>query len=300
MVNISLFVNNFIHYVIEVLPALILGFFISGLIHEFLPDDFVDRYLAKKNFLSILWATLVGVLLPICCIGNLPVAISFYKRGARLGPVLAFLVATPATSITALLVTYRLLGLKFTIYIFFAAIVVGLIVGLIGNLFPVSDNKNKPDVCPQCKEAADGHHHHPDSLVEKMKAVLIYSFWKMPREIGLEIIVGLVLAALVVSMAPLEDIISTYLSGAFGYVFALPFAIIMYICSTATVPLVDALVNSGMNIGAGMLLLLVGPITSFGTLLVVRKEFGNKVLWAYLTVICLAGLILGYGFSLIY
>ena len=53
------------------------------------------------------------------------------------GPVLAFLVATPATSITALLVCYALLGIKFTVFIFFAVIVMGLVMGLIGNLIRV-------------------------------------------------------------------------------------------------------------------------------------------------------------------
>jgi uncharacterized membrane protein YraQ (UPF0718 family) len=295
--DMVVFVKTLIHYIIEVGPVLILGFFLSGLIHEFLPEDFVDRYLAKKNFISILWATVVGAILPICCVGNLPVAVSFYKRGARLGPVLAFLVATPATSITALLVAYRLLGIKFTIYIFFAAIVVGIVMGLIGNLFKVPVTKAKEEVCEHCGEA--GHQHGAHSLSERIKSVFVYSFWEMPREMGIEITLGLVLAALIVSIAPVEKLISIYLGGPLGYAFALPFGIIMYICSTATVPLVDAFVNSGMNIGAGMLLLLVGPITSFATLLVIRKEFGNKILAVYLAVICILGLLLGYGFTLI-
>lgn len=295
--GIDLFFQTLLGYIVEVGPVLLLGFFLSGLIHEFLPDDFVEKYLAKKNIFSIFWATLIGAILPICCVGQLPVAVSFHKRGARLGPVLAFMVATPATSITALLVTYRLLGLKFAVYIFFAALVMGVVMGLIGNMFKIDTPKTDEEVCPHC--GISGHHHHEQNLLGKLKSVLVYSFWEMPREMGKEILIGLVLAALIVSIAPVERLISLYLGGVFGYFFALPFAVIMYICSTATVPLVDAFVNSGMNIGAGMLLLLVGPITSFGTLLVVKKEFGLRVLLAYLTVICLGGLLLGYGFSLI-
>jgi uncharacterized protein len=294
--NINIFFHTILHYIIEVAPALILGFLISGVIHEFLPDDFVEKYLAKKNMLSIFWAALIGTILPICCIGSLPVAVSFYKRGARMGPILAFLVATPATSITALLVTYRLLGLNFTIYIFFAAIIIGIIMGLIGNLFPVPPiEKKEEEACEHCGKKEP--HSHP--FLEKIKGALLYGFWEMPREIGKEVAIGLILAALIVSIAPIGKLIGLYLGGAYGYLFALPFGIIMYICSTATVPMVDAFINSGMNIGAGMLLLLVGPITSVGTLLVIRKQFGNKILWTYLGVICVMGLLLGYGFSLI-
>ena len=54
-----------------------------------------------------------------------------------------------------------------------------------------------------------------------------------------------------------------------------------------------------MNIGAGMVLLLVGPITSWGTILVLRKEFGGKMLAIYLAVVSVMSLALGYCFSLI-
>jgi hypothetical protein len=73
----------------------------------------------------------------------------------------------------------------------------------------------------------------------------------------------------------------------------------MYICATGSVPLVHALVWQGMNIGAGMTLLLVGPITSWGTILVLRKEFGGKILTIFLVVVSGMSLLLGYCFSLI-
>jgi uncharacterized membrane protein YraQ (UPF0718 family) len=297
-VNINLFFQTILHYIVDVAPAIAVGFFISGLIHEFMPEDFVSRYLAKKNIFAILWATVVGALLPVCCFGSLPVAISFHKRGARLGPILAFLVATPATSITALLVVYRLLGLKFAVYIFFAAIVLGIIMGLITNQFHVPPVKIEEEICPHCEKPMHKHPHaHP--LGERIKSVLKFAYWEMPRDIGKEILIGLVLAAFIASFSPVERLINLYLGKAFGYVFALIFGLSMYMCSTGAVPLVHAFINAGMNIGAGMLLLLAGPVTSFGTLLVVRKQFGNRILGVYVVVISVVALILGYTYSLI-
>ena len=52
-------------------------------------------------------------------------------------------------------------------------------------------------------------------------------------------------------------------------------------------------------IGAGMVLLIVGPVTSWGTMLVIRKEFGGNTLLTYLVVICITALVLGYCFSII-
>src|SRR3989344_5151440 len=127
------FISVFVHYCIEILPALAIGFFISGFVHEFIPEDIVLKYLGTKGVKPILYSTLIGTFLPVCCWGSLPIAVSFYKKGARLGPILAFLVATPATSVSAFLVAWSVLGLKFALYIFFAVIVMGVAIGLIGD-----------------------------------------------------------------------------------------------------------------------------------------------------------------------
>ncbi len=124
-------------YLIEVLPFLAIGFFLSGLIHKFVPTEWVERHLGGRGIKPLLYSTLAGTALPICCFGSLPVAVSLHQKGARLGPVLAFLVTTPATSISALLVCYALLGIKFTVFIFFAVILMGLVMGAIGNLIKV-------------------------------------------------------------------------------------------------------------------------------------------------------------------
>ncbi|OIO35394.1 MAG: hypothetical protein AUJ74_06535 [Candidatus Omnitrophica bacterium CG1_02_44_16] len=281
------------HYSIEVLPALAIGFLLSGIAHEFIPQSWVDRNLGNKGLRAILMATFVGALLPICCWGSLPVAIGFYKKGAKLGPVLAFLVATPATSISALLVTYVLLGLKFAIFIFIAVIVMGIIVGMAGNMLHYEQkHQGPPEKCPHCHQEAATCKHRTDMFC-RVKSVLKYSFIDMPKELGLEMLIGLLLAALVMAYAPLGELIGKYLFGAAGYAFSLIFGLLTYVCSTATVPLVDAFIKQGMNVGAAMVFLLVGPITSYGTIFVLRKEFGAKILFIYLGLISIISLLFG-------
>jgi len=80
-------------YLIEVLPFLAIGFLLSGLIHEFVPSKWVERHLGGGGIKPILYSTLVGTVLPICCLGALSLTVSLHQKGARLGPVLAFLVA---------------------------------------------------------------------------------------------------------------------------------------------------------------------------------------------------------------
>ena len=293
------FLHHLLHYLIEVVPALAIGFFLSGLAHEFIPQDWVDRNLGHTGFKAVFMSTFVGALLPICCWGALPVAVGFYKKGAKLGPVLAFLVATPATSISALLVTYNILGLKFAVFIFFAVIVMGVIVGMVGNMLSYERKvKVEPEICPHSNEVAATCGHKEDFSC-RMRSVLKYAYWEMPREIGLETMIAIVLAAFVAAYVPLGTLIEKYLSGGMGYVFSLVFVLLTYVCSTATVPLADAFIKDGMNVGAGMVFLLVGPITSYGTILVLRKEFGTKILFIYLSLISIISLLFGYLYSIL-
>jgi len=296
----NIFFQHLLHYTIEIGPSVALGFFLSGIIHEFLPQDLVEKYLTKKSLLPILYVTILGIILPVCCFGSLPIAVTFRKKGVPLGPILAFLIATPATSITAILVTWRLLGPMFTIYLCLSVVVMGLIIGIIGNQMKYPEVENVVEACPMCAEGEHaGHTHHQKGIWQRFVSVISYGFIDIPREIGVEIIIGVVLAALVVSIPFINTLLRNYLFGFSGYLFALIFGLLMYICSTASVPLVHAFIAQGLSRGAGFVLLLVGPITSYGNILVIRKEFGTKILVVYLIFIAVMGLILGYIFSFI-
>jgi len=322
-------------YIIEVLPFLTVGLLLSGLVHEFVPTGWVERHLGGKGIKPLLYSTVAGTILPICCLGSLPVAVSLHQKGARLGPVLAFLVATPATSITALLVCYSLLGIKFTAFIFFAVIVMGLAMGLAGNLIKVepkafaSQNKQLAidPVCGMnveidkaiktkyngrtyyfcCSHCQQSFVNNPQeylatystNITHRLKHVFKYAFVDMVKEIGPEMLLGLALAAMVAAITPVGKFIGDNFSSGLGYLFSLIFGLMMYICSTASVPLVHAFTSQGMNIGAGMVLLIVGPVTSWGAILVLRKEFGGKTMLIYLMLIGAMALALGYGFSMI-
>jgi uncharacterized membrane protein YraQ (UPF0718 family) len=335
--------RQFVDYIIEVLPYLALGFFLSGIIQIYVPSNWVAKHLGGTGLRPLVFATIAGAALPICCIGSLPVAVSLHEKGARLGPVLAFLVATPATSVSALLVAYGLLGLTFTVYIFVAVIVLGLLMGIIGNHITVSVpgagkpgvkaidpvcgmevDSGKPNVisteyegttyyfcCDMCRRKfAKSPAAYPAACGAeacsckpasggRFVQVLRHAFVTMPRDIGPEILLGLVLAAVVAAVTPIGRFVGEYLSGPAAYGVAIPIGIVMYTCSTASVPLIHALITQGMNVGAAMALLIVGPVTSWSTILVLRKEFGGRTLAIYLILISVLSLVAGLVYSLI-
>ncbi|MCK5213863.1 MAG: permease [Candidatus Omnitrophica bacterium] len=72
------------------------------------------------------------------------------------------------------------------------------------------------------------------------------------------------------------------------------------VCSTASVPLADAFIRSGLSSGQAMTFLLVCPITSCGTIFVLKKEFGVRILTIYLLSISALSLIFGMSFTVFF
>ena len=291
--------QSFIGYVRELFIPIVLGFLFSGLINEFVPEKLVQKYLGDDSVKSIFMATWVGVLLPVCCMGSLPIAITLRKKGARLGPILAFLVATPATSAPALFVSWKLMGLTYTIFMAATVIVMGFIMGIIGNFIKVPAFK-EVDSCSDCCVDAHEQHAHDKRYHVRVMNVLRYAFIELPRKIGFEILIGAVVASVIVSFVPVREFVRAQLTGFKGYILLVLIGLIDYVCSTGSVPVAHALAQSGVSLGKSMVYLLMGPITSYGTILVIRKEFGGKVLMLYLLVISTVSILAGltYDFCL--
>jgi uncharacterized membrane protein YraQ (UPF0718 family) len=274
------------------IPALALGLLFSGIIHEFVPGNWVEKHLGGKGLKPIMLATVIGAVSPVCCWGALPIALSFQKKGAGLGAIFTILVTSPATSISALFVTCRFMGFKFTLFMFLAIIIVGFIMGLIGKFLNL-ELPNKTNDC--CHSSPSGEN---NSFQKKAAGALKFAFIDMPKEIGLQLILGILLAALVMSFGPIGEWIKSYLTQGYGFLFAVLYGLIIYMCATGSVPFVHALVTQGLNIGAGMCLLLLGPVVSYGTILVLKKEFGMKVMIVFIVSITALCLLAGNLFNI--
>lgn len=113
--TIGQFFNALLAVINAMSPYLLLGFLIAGILHVFVPKTFYAKYLSRDNKLSVLWAALLGVPLPLCSCGVIPTAVGLKNEGASKGAVASFLIATPQTGIDSILATFSLMGLGFAI-----------------------------------------------------------------------------------------------------------------------------------------------------------------------------------------
>jgi uncharacterized protein len=117
----------------HVILCLVPAFFIAGAIACFVSQAAVMKYLGAgaKKVLAYGVASVSGSILAVCSCTVLPLFASIWKRGAGLGPAIAFLYSGPAINILAIVLTARVLGLPIGIARAVGAISFSIIIGLI-------------------------------------------------------------------------------------------------------------------------------------------------------------------------
>ncbi len=128
-------------------PYVLFGFFVSGLLKAYLPDDLIRRHLGRGKISGVLKASLIGVPIPLCSCGVLPAAAGLKEQGAGKGAVSSFMISTPETGVDSIAITYALLDPVMTVLrpvtAFFSAIVTGILVHFWG-----SDESPEPAAAP--------------------------------------------------------------------------------------------------------------------------------------------------------
>lgn len=268
------FLLSLLNVVCEMAPYLLLGFLIAGVLHVFVPQRFYASYLSRKNKLSVLWAALLGVPLPLCSCGVIPTAIGLRNEKASKGAIASFLIATPQTGIDSILATFSLMGLGFAVVRPVAALITGVCGGLLVNRL-VRDDDMPDDTASECRVERGS----------RIWRVMKYAYYDMIRDIGLRLVIGLVVAALIQVVVPDEFFLSFGSHPLLQMLVILAIAVPMYICSTGSIPVAAALMVKGLSPGAALVMLMAGPAVNLASILVVHKSMGRRFTSLYLLTI---------------
>ncbi len=129
----------------HVLTCLVPAFFIAGGMAVYVKKDSILQLLgpAAKKYIAYPIAAISGGLLAVCSCTILPLFAGIYKRGAGIGPAVAFLFTGPAINVTAILLTASVIGVDFAVGRLFFAMTIAIAAGIIMTfIFRDHDRKN--------------------------------------------------------------------------------------------------------------------------------------------------------------
>ena len=131
----------------HVLLCLVPAFFIAGTIAVFVSQAAVIKYFgaSANKWLSYLVASVSGTILAVCSCTVLPLFAGIHKRGAGLGPAIAFLYSGPAINILAIILTARILGMELGIARVVGAVSFSVIIGLVMHFIYRREERQKAE-----------------------------------------------------------------------------------------------------------------------------------------------------------
>jgi uncharacterized membrane protein YraQ (UPF0718 family)/copper chaperone CopZ len=271
-------------------PYLLLGFFLAGVMHAFVPQTLYRRYLGGHSFRAVLNAALLGIPLPLCSCGVIPTAMSLRKEGASKGATVSFLISTPQTGVDSIIATYSLMGLPFALIRPLVALVTSLLGGCLVNKL---DDKEHSDVVQMDSSVTEDV--ALKSFVQRMKSAFRYAFVEMIQDIGRWLLLGLVVAGLITVFVPDSFFALFADKPLLSMLLVLAFAVPMYLCATGSIPIAVALMLKGLSPGTALVLLMAGPAVNVASMLVISKVMGKKTLALYLLSIVSGAIFFGLG-----
>jgi len=279
--------------VAEMSPYLLFGFFMAGILSVLISQRFVERHLGGRGIWPLVKASILGVPLPLCSCGVIPVSMSLHKHGASKGSTISFLLSTPQTGIDSIFVTLSLLGPLFAVFRPLAAFVTGIVDGTLVNVFGQS-TEDKSHVPPKYADESCGGAENSKKIARGLK----YGFVTLPRDIGKAMLVGLVIAAVISALVPDGYFAEKLGTGILAMVVMMLLGIPVYVCATASVPVAAALILKGLTPGAALVFLMTGPATNAASFVTIWKVLGRATAITYLATVAgcalLSGILLDY------
>ena len=270
----------------EMAPWVLGGFAVAGGLSLWLNARSVRKHFGGGRVAAILKAVGLGIPLPVCSCGVIPLGASLRKHGAGKGATAAFLMSTPQTGVDSIAVTFGLMGPLFALFRPLAALVSGVACGL---AVDVVDGDG-------ARSAGDGKENGEEADGRPWWARAWHNgFVVLPRSVGGALLLGALVSAATMALVP-ENYVAERISHPLAQMaLTLAFGIPVYVCSTAAVPFALGLLAAGLTPGAAMAFLVGGPGVSASTLIAVWRMMGARSAVVYAAVLAVCA----FGFGLL-
>ena len=262
---------------------LLISIVISVALKLYVDQDTIARFLRRNTKNSVLMSTGVAVATPFCSCGTTAVILGMMASTIPWAPIVAFLVASPLTSPQELFYSAGLFGWDFAIAFFVASILLGLAGGAIASFAEARGwlaNQARMAPPPKTPSLSLGIMGGPAPLelpviarpVEVVKpSVTISMFMQEMVAVSkrlLPLFLGFTFFGYLLNgLIPAAWITNLFGAGhAYGIPLAATLGLPFYINTEASLPLVRAMLDSGMSQGAALAFLITGAGTSLGAI----------------------------------
>lgn len=289
-------IQFFIYDVSKITVLLCILVFAISFIQSYFPPERSRRILNRFHgiFANII-AALLGTVTPFCSCSSIPLFIGFTGAGLPLGVTFSFLISSPMVDIGSLVLLTGTFGTKVAmIYVLF-----GLIIAVIGGM--IIEKLHMGRYLEQLVHTAGNVEYDSPSLTIKERVTyandqMLDTFQKVFPYILLGVSIG----ALIHNWVP-ESWVETILgnNNVFGVILATIVGVPMYADIFGTIPVAEALLSKGAQLGTVLSFMMAITTLSLPSLIMLRKAVKPQLLALFIAICTIGIIVVGYLFNTI-
>ena len=288
-------IQFFLYDVIKITILLCVLIYLISYIQSYFPPERSKKILGRFHGI---WANciaaLLGTVTPFCSCSSIPLFIGFTSAGLPLGVTFSFLISSPMVDIGSLILLMSIFGTKVaSIYV-----VLGLVIAVLGGT--LIEKLHMEDQVEEFIRKANAVDIDSPSLSQKER--LIYAKNQVAdtfKKVFPYILIGVGIGAVIHNWIPesfVEGILGSH--NPFGVVLATIIGIPMYADIFGTIPIAEALLYKGAQLGTVLAFMMGVTTLSLPSMIMLKKAIKTKLLAVFIAICAVGIVIVGYLFNL--
>lgn len=288
-------IQFFLYDVIKITILLCLLIFFISYIQSYFPPERSKKILGRFHGIGAnIISALLGTVTPFCSCSSIPLFIGFTSAGLPLGVTFSFLISSPMVDLGSLVLLMSIFGAK----VAFAYVIVGLIIAVIGGTLIeklhmekyVEDfvkNASNVDISSPALTKKARVRYAKEQVIGTFKKVFPY------------ILIGVGIGAIIHNWIPetwIESILGS--NNLFGVILATLVGVPMYADIFGTIPVAEALLSKGAQLGTILSFMMAVTTLSLPSLIMLKKAVKPKLLTLFIAICTFGIIIVGYLFNI--
>lgn len=282
----------FIYDTIKIVVLLGILIFLISYIQSYFTPEKSKKIIGKfKGVKGNIIAALLGTVTPFCSCSSIPIFMGFRNSGLPLGITFSFLISSPMVDIASLILLMSIFGTRVAVIY----VVVGLVIAVVGGIVieKIGVDEYEGESVSDIDTVREDY--TKKERIEYAKKQVIYTF----KKVLIYIIIGVGIGAFIHNWIP-ESWINNILgeNNPFGVIFAVILGTPMYADIFGTIPVAEALLYKGAQLGTVLSFLMAVTTLSLPSIIMLSKVIKPKLMIVFIA-ICLVGIIVvGYLFNI--
>ncbi|MGI6362104.1 MAG: permease [Bacillota bacterium] len=287
-------IQFFIYDVIKIVVLLCVLIFIISYIQSYFPPERSKKILGRfRGIGASSVAALLGTVTPFCSCSSIPLFIGFTSAGLPLGVTFSFLISSPMVDLGSLVLLMSIFGTKIALlYVIF-----GLIIAVVGGTI-IEKMRMEKYVESFILSAGSVDIESPELTKKERLVYAKEQTLSTFKKVFPYILIGVGIGAFIHNWIPEEWVVSLLGSNnPFGVILATVVGIPMYADIFGTIPIAEALLAKGAQLGTVLAFMMGVTTLSLPSLIMLRKAIKPKLLALFIAVCTVGIIVVGYIFN---